>query len=181
VTGAAHVNDSDLSGRLALQFIMPCTDRRPTMPKKSMQPEHSDITPTQPESTEETAQHLVDRVLSDRQHPLVLFAREGCEFCWAAKRFFASIETPYRLVQLDSEEFQHNGFYREIRHELESRNGSHTLPQIYLSGQFVGGATDSFKAWKEGEFQQALEQSAVPFKDSGELDPYGFLSGWLHF
>jgi len=146
-----------------------------------MQTAPPEITTTRPESAEETAQHLVDRVLSDPQHPLVLFAREGCEFCWAAKRFFAGIETPYRIVQLDSEEFQHNGFYREIRQELHSRNRSHTLPQIYLSGQFLGGATDSFKAWKEGKLQQALQKSAVPFKDSGDLDPYGFLSGWLHF
>ncbi len=145
-----------------------------------MQPEHSTITSTQRSSPEETAEQLIDRVLRDEQNPLVMFAREGCEFCWAAKRFFAGIESPYRIVELDSEDFQHNGYYREIRAGLESRSGSHTVPQIYVSGQFVGGATDSFKAWKDGSFQQALKKSAVPFKDSGDLDPYSFLSGWLH-
>jgi cysteine synthase A len=135
---------------------------------------------TIPASPAETAAELIDRVLSDQQWPLVVFAREMCEFCWAAKSFFGHIEARYRIVELDSDELQAHGLSREIRAELQSRNGSHTLPQIYLNGEFVGGATDSFAAWNRGQFQQALSEAGVAFTTPADLNPNKFLHGWLH-
>lgn len=138
------------------------------------------VTHILPESSAESPEQFLDRVLSDVQIPLLIFAREMCEFCWAARKFFASIEAPYRIIELDSEEYQANGLNRKIRALLQTRTHSGTVPQIFIAGRFVGGATDSFDAWRSGEFQQKLKQAAVPFKESADLNPYSFLSGWLH-
>ena len=138
------------------------------------------ITQTQPLSVDENSSQLIDRILADEQHPLVLFTRGMCEFCWAMKKFLAHIEAPYRLVELDSDALREHKPFAAIRTELQSRNGSTTVPQVYLAGQFIGGATDSFQAWNSGELQKGLQSSGVPFKPSEGLDTYQFLHGWLH-
>ena len=148
--------------------------------RKPMQSSHVAITRTLPLSAEESPQQLVDRVLNDAEHPLVMFAREGCEFCWAARKFFDAIESPYRIIELDSEEFRRDGLNQKIRNHLQSGNGSTTVPQIYVAGRFVGGATDSFDAWKSGEFQKWLQTAGVNFKQEDKLDTSSFISGWLH-
>jgi len=150
-----------------------------------MQPSQNHKTPasiihTSPLSPTETAGQLVERVLADADWPLVIFAREMCEFCWAAKNFFAAIEVPYRIVEMDAEEIQHNSLGRQIRVELETRSGSHTLPQVFVAGQSIGGATDAFAAWNSGEFQQALNAAGLAFTTPDDLNPYRFLHGWLH-
>jgi cysteine synthase A len=138
------------------------------------------VTHTSPESPAETAEQLLDRVLTDEQHPLVIFAREMCEFCWAARKFFAAISVPYRIIELDSEAYTETGLNREIRALLQDRTQSGTVPQIFIAGQFVGGATDSFNAWRDGDFQQWLNKAGVPFEQPEDLNPNAFLSGWLH-
>jgi cysteine synthase A len=158
----------------------------PAPERTAMQPSHTTHHPavttirTTPASPTETAVGLVDRVLADADWPLVIFAREMCEFCWAAKNFFAAIEVPYRIVEMDSDELQHNGLSRQVRVELEERSGSHTLPQIYLTGNSMGGATDVFAAWNSGAFQQALNAAGLGFTTPVDLNPYRFLHGWLH-
>lgn len=135
------------------------------------------ITRTLPDSATESAGHLLDRVLNDPQYPLLMFARETCGYCRAARKFFAAIEAPYQIVELDTEEYRSTGLSREIRAALLDRFHSHTVPQIFIAGQFAGGATDSFDAWRSGDFQQKLRAAAVPFKEPEGLDPYAFLFG----
>lgn len=133
-----------------------------------------------PESADESAEHLIERILQNNDQSLLIVAREMCEFCWAAKRFFAAIEAPYRILELDAEEYQRKRLNHEIRTVLRCRNGSHTVPQIYIGQHFVGGATDSFAAWKTGEFQQHLKAAGVPFNEKATLNTQGYLHGWLH-
>ncbi len=133
-----------------------------------------------PESADESAEQLVERILQNNDQALLIFAREMCEFCWAAKRFFDAIAAPYRILELDAEEYQHGHLNHKIRAALQRRNGSHTVPQIYIAQHFVGGATDSFAAWKTGEFQQRLKAAGVPFNETADLNTQGNLHGWLH-
>lgn len=133
-----------------------------------------------PESADESAEQLVERALQSNDRSLLIFAREMCEFCWAAKRFFTAIAAPYRILELDAEEYQRGHLHHEIRKVLQRRTGSHTVPQIFIGQHFVGGATDSFAAWKTGEFQQRLQAADIPFNETADLNMQGNLHGWLH-
>ncbi len=133
-----------------------------------------------PESADESAEQLLDRVLQTNDQTVLIIAREMCEFCWAAKRFLAAIAAPYRILELDAEEYRTGRLNHEIRTALQRRNGSHTVPQIYIGNHFVGGATDSFAAWRTGEFQQRLKAAGVPFDEAADVNTQGYLSGWLH-
>lgn len=125
-------------------------------------------------------EEFVDRVLSDPDQPLVLFALEWCEFCWSVRKFFAAIEAPYRSIDLDSVAYQENDRGGRIREVLKARIGSPTIPQVFVAGQHLGGATATFEAYKDGSLQLALKSAGVKFKEIPGLDPSHLLPQWLH-
>ena len=123
---------------------------------------------------------FVDAVVSDSGEPVVVFALEWCEFCWSVRKFFAKVGIAYRAVDLDSVEYQQGNRGRKIRDELERRTSINTIPQIFVGGEFVGGCTDVFDAWKNGTVQAQLKKSGVDFDTDTQIDPYTFLPEWLH-
>ena len=117
--------------------------------------------------------------ISDAKQPVVLFALEWCEFCWSVRKMFATYEIPYRAIDLDSLEYQEDNKGGNIRAALRERTDSKTIPQIFMGGQYIGGATELFDACKDGSMQKLLEENAVSFNKKVDVDPYSFLPGWL--
>jgi cysteine synthase A len=122
----------------------------------------------------------VDEVLGDASQPVVLFALEWCEFCWAVRKLFAAYGIPYRSIDLDSVAFQAGDRGGKIRAVLRARLGTNTIPQVFVGGEHIGGCTETFDAWLNGTLQQKLAANAAPFDAQAKADPYSFLPGWLH-
>ena len=116
----------------------------------------------------------------DAENPVVLFALEWCEFCWSVRKLMAEYEIPYRAIDLDSVAYQQNNKGGDIRAAILERTGLKTIPQIYVGGEHIGGATEFFDALKDGSMKTLLEQNNVAWKKSADQDPYSFLPGWLH-
>jgi cysteine synthase A len=127
---------------------------------------------------EDALQFLADAT-SDAQNPVALFALEWCEFCWSVRKMFALYEIPYRSFDLDSVAYQEDNLGGKIRAALHERTGSRTIPQIFIGGQHIGGATELFDSCKDGSMQALLEQHDVPYNRNVDVDPYTFLPGWL--
>jgi len=123
---------------------------------------------------------FLDEATHDPDNPVVLFALEWCEFCWSVRKMFAEYEIPYRAIDLDSVEYQKDNMGGEIRAALLERTGLKTIPQIYIGGEHIGGATELFDACKDGSMQQLLGENGVRFNRDVDMDPYSFLPGWLH-
>ena len=119
-------------------------------------------------------------VTSDKAQPVVLFALEWCEFCWSVRKMFAHYDISYRSVDLDSVEYQEGNRGGNIRAAIREQTGLKTIPQIYIGGQHLGGATDLFDGFKDGSVQEILEANAVNYDKTAKKDPYSFLPGWLH-
>ena len=130
--------------------------------------------------TDVDARNYVESLLSDPDQPLVFFALEWCEFCWSVRKLFKAIEVPYHSVDLDSVKYQENDLGGRIRAVLKERNGVTTIPQIFIAGQRVGGATDTFDAWNSGQLQKLLQDAGVSFKSPPDFNPFELLPGWLH-
>jgi cysteine synthase A len=128
---------------------------------------------------EDAAQFVTD-VTSDADEPVVMFSHEWCEFCWSVRKMFAKYEIPYRSVDLDSVEYQKDNKGGKIRVALRERTDSKTIPQIFIGGQYIGGATELFDAAKDGTMQKLLEENTVNYNKTVQDDPYSFLPGWLH-
>jgi len=122
---------------------------------------------------------FLDESTHDPDNPVVLFALEWCEFCWSVRKMFAKYEIPHRAIELDSVAYQEDNEGGKIRAAIQERTGLKTIPQIYISGEHVGGATELFDACKDGTMAELLEKSNVSWDKSVETDPYSFLPGWL--
>lgn len=126
------------------------------------------------------ARQFVADVISDPAQPVVIFALAYCEFCAAAQKFFAALELEHRKIDLGSEEFQSTGWGRKLRQVLRERTGSPTVPQIFIAGEHVGGASDFFDGYKTGSIPGQLRQSGLAYKHDPDLDPYHYLHHHQH-
>jgi cysteine synthase len=133
-----------------------------------------------PQAVAAEAEAFVNRVVDDPAQPVVMFALEWCEFCWAVRKMFGRYKIPYRSVDLDSVEYQKDNLGGKIRAALTARTSVATIPQIFVGGEFVGGSTDLFNAWKQGRVQNLLANARVAYDKTVTADPYSFLPTWLH-
>jgi cysteine synthase len=133
--------------------------------------------PPAPVALDPEAERFFDHVV--RHEPVVLFALEWCEFSWSARKLFARLGIPYRSVDLDSVAFQANDLGGKIRAVLAARTGARTIPQVFIGGTHVGGATELFDAWRSGTARELLAKRGVSFDTKADLDPYSLLPKWL--
>jgi len=126
------------------------------------------------------ALEFLDAVTHDPDNPVVLFALEWCEFCWSVRKMFAAYDIPYRSIDLDSVAYQVGNKGGDIRKAIEQQTGLKTIPQIYVGGEHLGGATEVFDACKDGSLAKLLSDNKVSWNRSIDTDPYSFLPGWLH-
>jgi cysteine synthase A len=147
-------------------------------PPPTPPPEDEDAAPAP--DVDADARDFLDTVTSDNEQPVVLFSLEWCEFSWSVRKMFAHFDIPYRSVDLDSVAYQEGNRGGKIRSAIEEQTGLKTIPQIYIGGQHVGGATELFDAAKDGSMAQLLKENNVAWAESADRDPYSFLPGWLH-
>lgn len=126
------------------------------------------------------ALEFLDVTTHDTENPVVMFSLEWCEFCWSVRKLMAEYEIPYRIIELDSVAYQQDDKGANIRAAIQERTGLKTIPQIYVGGEHIGGATEFFDALKDGSMKTRLEQNNVVWNKSADRDPYSFLPGWLH-
>jgi cysteine synthase len=126
------------------------------------------------------ARQFVAATIADARQPVVLFALEWCEFCWALRKVFARYGIAYRSVDLDSVAYQKDDFGGRIRTALAHTTHMTTIPQVFVGGEFIGGCSETLDAFKSGRFQTLLHRLGVAFDSSVSADPHSFLPGWLH-
>ena len=137
-------------------------------------------TPEAPPVVTPAAADFLSQVTSDGRQPVVMFALEWCEFCWSVRRMFAAYGIKYRSVDIDSVEYQRDDWGGQVRAALTARTTWKTIPQIFVGGEFIGGCTDAFDAWRAGKFQTLLDKNGVAYSAKSAADPYSFLPTWLH-
>jgi cysteine synthase A len=145
-------------------------------------PAEDDPTEDEPAKVEldPAAMAEVDAVLAANQDKVLMFSLEWCEFCWSVRKMLSACEIPYVTVDLDSVAYQENNRGGKILAVLNHRNNWPTTPQIYVGGEFVGGATDLFDVGKAGELQPKLAARNIAYNEIINRDPYSFLPAWLH-
>jgi len=127
---------------------------------------------------DEEASLFVDEVIRDK--PVVMFALEWCEFCWAVRKLFARLDIAYESVDLDSVAFQQQDIGVKIRAVLRERIGSPTIPQVFIGGKYVGGCTELFDAIRDGSLYALLEDAGAAYDRDIDIDPYSLLPKWVH-
>ncbi len=134
--------------------------------------------PAPDETPEAHATAFVDNTIRD--NTVVMFALEWCEFCWSVRKMFAAAGIEFHSVDLDAVAFQKDNLGGDIRVDLRQRCNAPTIPQIFVNGQHIGGATETFDAFNDGSLQKMLSEAGVSFNADMERDAYSFLPTWLH-
>ena len=133
-----------------------------------------------PVVAEPEALTFLEEVTHDPDNPVVMFATEWCEFSWSVRKMFAHYEIPYRSIDLDSVEYQVDNKGGKIRKAIEQKTGLKTVPQIYVGGTHIGGATETFDACIDGSLAKLLQEQDVSWNSTIDTEPYSFLPDWLH-
>jgi cysteine synthase len=128
---------------------------------------------------DQDAARYVEQALSDANQPVVMFALEWCEFCWAVRKLFKAYSIPYRSVDLDSVAYQQDDWGGRIRNALRARTGMQTIPQIFVRGELIGGTSEIFDAARTGGLQQRLRDARVAFDANAQVDLPSLLPKWL--
>jgi cysteine synthase A len=134
--------------------------------------------PTSAIVVDEKARSFVEEIICE--HPVVMFALEWCEFCWAVRKLFAKLGIAYESVDLDSVAFQKQDIGVKIRAALRDRIGSPTIPQIFIGGVHMGGCTELFEAMRDGSLGRSLDAAGVEYDRDVGVDPYSLLPKWVH-
>jgi cysteine synthase A len=121
------------------------------------------------------AQRFVSETVA--AEPVVMFALQWCEFCWAVRKFFDAIGVPFVSIDLDSVEYQRGDRGAKIRAVLAERTGEVTIPQIFVNGELIGGCNALFEAYSKGAVQRLFAASGVGAAFPA-IDPYAFLPKW---
>jgi cysteine synthase A len=138
-------------------------------------PAVSDAPPVDKESAD-----FVAAALADKQQPVVMFALEWCEFCWAARKLFRAHGIPYRSIDLDSMAYQENDWGGRVRNALRAQTRIVTIPQIFVAGDLIGGTSELFEATASGALQRQLKQAGVAFDENAKVDLPSLLPKWLN-
>ncbi len=136
---------------------------------------------SQAPEVDEKAAEFVANALADAENPVAFFALEWCEFCWSVRKLFAKLDIPYRAFDLDSVAYQDDNLGGNIRAVLLDKLGSPTIPQIFIGGEHIGGATDLFASVKDGSLSGKLKENGISMAEVDEgFEPESMLPGWLH-
>lgn len=133
-----------------------------------------------PEPAKPEAIRFVDEVVNNPDEPVVMFALEWCEFCWSVRRLFTECRIPYRSIDLDSVAYQKDNWGGDIRAALRERTSLPTIPQVFVGGEHIGGATETFDAFNQGRLQKLLERHGIAIDRKTARDAYSFMPSWLH-
>lgn len=123
---------------------------------------------------------FVNETISNKDEAVVMFSLEWCEFCWSVRKMFQEAGIAYKSIDLDSVAFQADNRGGDIRTVLKQMTNAPTIPQIFVGGKHIGGATETFDAFNDGSLQTLLSKNNVAFDAELKRDAYSFLPTWLH-
>ncbi|CAN6238803.1 unnamed protein product [Urochloa humidicola] len=99
-------------------------------------------------STRSPSAFVQNAIYSNR---ITIFSKTYCPYSMCAKRIFRDLkEDPY-VVELDLRE---DG--RDIQSVLLDLVGRHTVPQVFVNGQHIGGSDDTVNALSNGQLEKLL-------------------------
>ena len=106
-------------------------------------------------------QTWTENIITSGQDPVIVFGVDWCGYCQMALRALDQMHVPYRYIHTDSPA-ELDGFSpADIRQELRRRTGSGTVPQVFIGGAAIGGATELLTARNSGELVEKLDALGI--------------------
>ncbi|PHU23129.1 Glutaredoxin [Capsicum chinense] len=91
-------------------------------------------------------------------NPVVVFSKTYCPFCVSAKDLLSTLGASFKAVELDSE--------NEIHAALAEWTGQRTLPNVFISGKYIGGCDSTITLHREGNLVPMLTEAGALAKSN---------------
>ena len=134
-------------------------------------------TPNEMSALNPAARSFVENII--KSESVVMFALEWCEFCWAVRKLFKALGVTFYSVDLDSVAYQKNNLGGKIRDVLKAKIKQPTIPQIFIGGEHIGGATELFEAFQSGRLIVLLQHHAISYDQSADINAQALLPNWI--
>ena len=79
-----------------------------------------------------------------------IYTKGYCPFCVRAKHLLDKLDADYNEIPIDGDS--------ELRQKMIDLAGGHTVPQIIINGQPIGGCDDLYALHASGDLEPMLEQ-----------------------
>mmetsp|Transcript_3548 Transcript_3548/g.7314 ORF Transcript_3548/g.7314 Transcript_3548/m.7314 type:complete len:126 (-) Transcript_3548:683-1060(-) len=102
----------------------------------------------------EGAEQKIEAVVETRikEHEIIVFSKSYCPHCKKVKKLFEDNGIGYAVVELDQHRDGAN-----IQQHLRNVTKQGTVPNVFVNGNHVGGASDTVAKWNSGELQRLIE------------------------
>lgn len=77
-----------------------------------------------------------------------MYTKKFCPFCVRAKHLLDKLEVDYSVIPIDGDS--------ELREHMISIAGGHTVPQILIDGQAIGGCDELYTLYSSGKLESLL-------------------------
>lgn len=79
---------------------------------------------------------------------IIIYTTGYCPYCTKAKELLEKKAVSFTEIRVDIQP--------ELREEMMTKSGRHTVPQIFINGQAIGGCDDLYALDKQGKLDQLL-------------------------
>lgn len=80
---------------------------------------------------------------------IIMYSTGYCPYCTRARELFQQKNTSFTDIRVD--------LHPELREEMITKSGRHTVPQIFIDGQHIGGCDDLYALDAQGKLDQLLK------------------------
>lgn len=95
----------------------------------------------------------MEQEMSGQNPRIVVYGTETCPYCTAARMLLKKKGLDYEDILVSRD--------HEKRAEMERLSGGHTVPQIFINDEPVGGFDDLYALDKEGRLDEMLEAAGT--------------------
>ncbi|BFM50644.1 glutaredoxin 3 [Marinomonas sp. THO17] len=81
---------------------------------------------------------------------VTIYSSDYCPFCVRAKQLLSAKNVAFNEIRVDGQ--------RELRQEMMEKSGRHTVPQIWIGEQHIGGCDDLYALEREQKLDTLLTQ-----------------------
>ena len=88
---------------------------------------------------------------------IAIYSKSYCPYCMQAKGLFKMYYGDYSLNITELDQMSNSQEAAEIQNYIGKITGTYTVPQVFIYGNCIGGASESMKKHQSGELQNLLE------------------------
>lgn len=81
---------------------------------------------------------------------VIMYSKSTCPYCKSARQLLEKKGVNFTEISIDDDS--------SLREEMIAKSGRHTVPQIFINGQPVGGCDDIYALESQGQLDQLLQK-----------------------